>query len=85
MGSYDSSVVRYGAGIDRELRATTQVHIPMFLPHSGPRRYDNNAISAVEMNGRSGFGVMEWADVLTPSEVKVLDQHHWASDDLDPA
>jgi hypothetical protein len=83
--SYDSSVVRYGAGIDHELRATTQVHVPMFLPHSGPRRYDNNAISAVEMGGRSGFGVMEWADVLTPSEVDELDQHRWASDDLDRA
>ncbi len=29
--------------------------------------------------------MMEWADVLTPAEVDELDQHHWASDDLDPS
>jgi hypothetical protein len=82
--SYDSSIVRYGEGIDLELRGSTQVHVPMYLPHSGPRRYDNNAISAVTMNGKAGFGVLEWADVLTPGEVAELDQHGWASPDLSP-
>ena len=53
--SYERSVVRYGAGIDAEVTATTQTHLPMYLPHSGPRRYDNNAISAATLGDRRGF------------------------------
>ena len=55
--SYERSVVRYGAGIDAEVTATTQAHVPMYLPHSGPRRYDNNAISAAVSGDRRGFAV----------------------------
>jgi hypothetical protein len=66
--TYDSATVEFGSGISRTLRASTLVHIPIYLPHSGPRRYDNNAISAVEMEGRSGFGVIEWAAVLGQAE-----------------
>jgi hypothetical protein len=74
VASYDAAEIRYGAPIDLRFSATTQVHWPFYLPHSGPRRYDNNAISAVTLpDGRAGFGVMEWADVLTPDEAAELD------------
>ena len=83
--SYERSVVRYGAGIDAEVTATTQAHVPMYLPHSGPRRYDNNAISAAVSGDRRGFAVMEWADVLEPAQADELDRWGWASDDPVPS
>lgn len=61
IASYDRTSVTYGPPISRSLEATTQFHIPIALPHSGPGRYDNNAMSAVRMGSASGFGVMEWA------------------------
>lgn len=74
VASYDAAEVRYGAPIDLTLSAATLVHWPFYLPHSGPRRYDNNAISAVTLpDGRAGFGVMEWADVLTVDQAAELD------------
>jgi hypothetical protein len=64
LASYDGATISYGAPINTVLDATTHLHLPVYLPHSGPRRYDNNAISRVEMDGRTGFGVIEWAAVL---------------------
>ena len=61
IASYDRTAVIYGAPISRVLTASTQFHIPIALPHSGPGRYDNNAVSAVQMGDAAGFGVMEWA------------------------
>jgi hypothetical protein len=61
IASYQRTAVTYGAPVSRRLTATTQFHIPIALPHSGPGRYDNNAISAVRMGDATGFGVMEWA------------------------
>jgi hypothetical protein len=66
--SYEDATVDFGEEISRTLHASTLVHIPIHLPHSGPRRYDNNAISTVEMDGKSGFGVIEWAAVLDETE-----------------
>ena len=70
--SYDRAHVDYGAGIGRRLVASTQVHLPIYLPHSGPRRYDNNAISEVELDGKRGFGVIEWAAVLDEGQAAEL-------------
>ncbi len=61
IATYDHTTVTYGAPVSRVLAADTQFHIPIALPHSGPGRYDNNAISAVRMGNAIGFGVMEWA------------------------
>jgi len=71
--SYDRSRVEYGAGVDQVVEGTTQVHLPMYLPLSGARRYDNNAISAVTMDGKRGFAVMEFASVLTAEQARVMD------------
>jgi hypothetical protein len=68
IGSYDSVDVHFGAGIDRTMQARTRRHVPIPLPHSGPGRCDNNAISSVLMEGKLGFGVMEWASTFTDAE-----------------
>ncbi len=72
IGSYDRTAVRFGAGVDAVLTAETVRHVPILLPHSGPGRYDNNAVSRVAMGGARGFGVMEWAAVLADEEVAAL-------------
>lgn len=69
IGSYDRTEVRFGSGIDATLEARTRRHVPIPLPHSGPGRYDNNAISEVHMGGARGFGVMEWASTFSDAEV----------------
>lgn len=81
IASYDSVDVRFGAGIDAELRARTRRHVPIPLPHSGPGRYDNNAISSVLLDGRLGFGVMEWAATYTEAEARALDLAQVAAGD----
>lgn len=63
--SYDRALVAFGEPIGMTMTTSTHLHLPVYLPHSGPRRYDNNAISTVELDGASGFGVIEWAAVLT--------------------
>jgi hypothetical protein len=68
IASYDSVDVHFGRGIDATMQARTRRHIPIPLPHSGPGRYDNNAISSVLMEGKLGFGVMEWASTFTEAE-----------------
>ncbi|MGH9038726.1 MAG: hypothetical protein ACRDZ3_00685 [Acidimicrobiia bacterium] len=70
---YAQATIDFGAGISRTMRTRTVTHIPIHLPHSGPRRYDNNAISTVEMDEKAGFGVIEWADVLTENESAQLE------------
>jgi hypothetical protein len=70
---YDRSTVTYGPGIDLTVHGTTQQHWPLYLPFSGQSRYDNNAISAVESNGKRGFAVMEWATTLSVEQTAVLD------------
>ncbi|MGH9037074.1 MAG: hypothetical protein ACRD0O_15030 [Acidimicrobiia bacterium] len=72
-GGYDRAVVTFGAPLARTLTATTQLHIPIYLPHSGPSRYDNNAISTVGLGSARGFGVMEWASVLDDDDVRRLE------------
>lgn len=71
--TYDRSMVTYGQGIDLVVHGRTQQHWPMYLPFSGRDRYDNNAISAVEAGGLTGFSVMEWATTLAPEQTAVLD------------
>jgi hypothetical protein len=73
LGSYDTSTVTYGEGIDLVVHGRTQQHWPMYLPYSGRNRYDNNAISSVEAGGRRGFAVMEWAATLLPDQTATLD------------
>lgn len=70
--SYDTTVVTFGAPVDRTLTARTEMHIPILLPHSGPDRYDNNAISRVANGDATGFGVLEWAAVLDADDVAAL-------------
>jgi hypothetical protein len=72
IGSYDRVTVGFGAGIDATLEARTRRHLPIPLPHSGPGRYDSNAMSAVEMDGLRGFGVMEWASTYSEAEAAAL-------------
>jgi hypothetical protein len=72
IASYDSVDVHFGAGIDTTLHSRTRRHVPIPLPHSGPGRYDNNAISSVLMGGKVGFGVMEWASTFTDAEATTV-------------
>jgi hypothetical protein len=72
LASYDEVEVGFGAGIDEVLRARTRRHLPIPLPHSGPGRYDSNAMSRVEMRGKEGFGVMEWAATFSDVEAAAL-------------
>ncbi len=72
IASYDRVEVTFGEGIDAALEATTRRHVPIPLPHSGPGRYDNNAISTVRMDGVSGFGVMEWAATYREDEAAAI-------------
>jgi hypothetical protein len=72
IASYDEVAVGFGAGIDQVLRARTIRHLPIPLPHSGPGRYDSNAMSRVEMRGEEGFGVMEWASTFSDVEAAAL-------------
>jgi hypothetical protein len=68
---YDEVDVTFGLGIDRTLVARTRRHVPIPLPHSGPGRYDNNAISSVRMGASTGFGVMEWAATFSDTELEL--------------
>ena len=71
--TYERTEVTYGAGVDLVVRGVVQQHWPMYLPFSGRNRYDNNAMTAVEADGRSGFAVMEWATTLAPEQTAALD------------
>lgn len=71
--SYDKTRITYGAGVDKVLEAETDVHWPMYLPYSGFRRYDNNALSRVRVGESVGFGVMEWAAVMSSSQADLID------------
>ena len=71
--TYDRTEVTYGEGVDLVVRGETQQHWPMYLPYSGRHRYDNNALSAVEAGGLTGFSVMEWATTLAPEQTAVLE------------
>lgn len=73
IASYDAVTVGFGAGIDATLEATTRRHLPIPLPHSGPGRYDSNAMSRVRMDGKEGFGVMEWASTFSEAEAAAVD------------
>jgi hypothetical protein len=72
IATYNRTTVAYGDPLGLTLEAETQCHVPLPLPLSGPNRYDNNAISRVRMGGSEGFGVMEWAAVLTDDEASLL-------------
>jgi hypothetical protein len=69
IASYDRTTVDFGRPVSRSLMARAGLHLPLYLRYSGLRRYDSNAISAVRMGDATGFGVMEWAAVLTPDEL----------------
>ena len=73
IGTYDRTIVQYGDPLGLTLQAETQCHVPIPLPLSGPNRYDNNALSRVRMGNLEGFGVMEWAAVLTDGEAQLLE------------
>jgi hypothetical protein len=73
IGSYDTTTVGYGDPLGLSLVAETQCHVPIPLPLSGPNRYDNNALSRVRLGNLEGFGVMEWAGVLTDAEAQQLE------------
>ena len=73
IGTYDRTTVHYGDPLRLTLSAETQCHVPIPLPLSGPNRYDNNALSRVRIGDAEGFGVMEWAAVLTGTEAEQLE------------
>jgi hypothetical protein len=72
IAAYDRATVHYGDPLGLTLEAETQCHVPLPLPLSGPARYDNNALSRVRLGNASGFGVMEWAAVLSTEEARRL-------------
>jgi hypothetical protein len=72
IATYDRTTVDYGPPLGLTLQAETQCHVPLPLPLSGPNRYDNNALSRVRLGAASGFGVMEWAAVLSPDDARQL-------------
>jgi hypothetical protein len=73
IGTYDRATVEYGDPLGLTLLAETQCHVPIPLPLSGPNRYDNNALSRVRIGAASGFGVMEWAAVLSDDDASLLE------------
>ena len=73
IGAYNRTTVEYGDPLGLTLSAETQCHVPIPLPLSGPNRYDNNALSRVRLGDAEGFGVMEWAAVLTDTEAGRLE------------
>ncbi len=72
--SYDRSVIRYGFDDPVTLTGATKLHVPKYLPGSGARRYDNNAISHVRIGDKTGMGCLEWAAVLEPAQAETLDR-----------
>ena len=73
IGSYDTTTVGYGDPLGLTLLAETQCHVAIPLPLSGPNRYDNNALSRVRIGNLEGFGVMEWAAMLSDDEARLLE------------
>ncbi len=71
--SYDRSRVEYGFAEPIVLDGRTKVHVPKYLPGSGHRRYDNNAISHVRIGDATGMGCLEWAAVLDAGRAATLD------------
>ena len=78
IGTYDRTTVEFGEPLGLTLLAETQCHVPLPLPLSGPDRYDNNALSRVRIGDAEGFGVMEWASVLTAGETQQLESGGWS-------
>ncbi|MBA3654348.1 MAG: hypothetical protein H0W70_09145 [Actinobacteria bacterium] len=72
IAAYERTTVAFGAPVARTLTAQTCRHLPLYLPGSGTNRYDNNAISTAQMHGAAGFGVMEWASVLSDADAALL-------------
>ncbi|HYH48029.1 MAG TPA: hypothetical protein VEG38_00640 [Acidimicrobiia bacterium] len=73
IATYDQTTVTFGDPLRVTLVAESQCHVPIPLPLSGPNRYDNNALSRVRLGSSEGFGVMEWAAVLTDDEAGKLE------------
>jgi hypothetical protein len=73
LASYDRSRVTYGFEEPVVLEGATFAHVPKYLPGSGDRRYDNNAISRVRIGDLTGMGCLEWASVLQPEQAATLD------------
>ncbi|MGA9278697.1 hypothetical protein [Ilumatobacter sp.] len=71
--SYDTSRISYGFAEPVILDGCTTVHVPKYLPGSGDRRYDNNAISHVRIGEATGMGCLEWAAVLDADRAATLD------------
>lgn len=71
--SYDRTRIAYQFEKPVILNGRTQVHVPKYLPGSGARRYDNNAISRVEIGEFKGMGCLEWCAVLEEKQAADLD------------
>lgn len=72
--SYDRSKLTFGFDTPVVLTGETHVHVPKYLPGSGFRRYDNNAISRVRIGDHVGMGCLEWAAVLDKHQADDLDR-----------
>lgn len=76
-GLHGFTETRVHIGGDKPINAIgrAQVHLVKYLPGSGPRRFDDNALSSVEAGGLTGFGVHEFAGMLSAEEAAELDKY----------
>jgi hypothetical protein len=72
--SYEQSKISYGFETPVILTGQNTVHVPKYLPGSGFRRYDNNAISKVQIGDETGMGCIEWCGVLEKHQADDLDR-----------
>lgn len=72
--SYERSKISYGFDDPIILKGENTVHVPKYLPGSGFRRYDNNAISRVRIGDHVGMGCIEWCGVLDRHQADDLDR-----------
>lgn len=71
--AYDTSSIHFGFEEPFAMECRTKVHVPKYLPGSGHHRYDNNAISYVNIGDKTGMGCIEWAAVLGRDQAAILD------------
>lgn len=72
--SYEHTRITYGYETPLVLTGQNSVHVPKYLPGSGFRRYDNNAISKVRIGEHTGMGCLEWCGVLEAHQAEDLDR-----------
>lgn len=72
--TFTGSRIRIGGDKPVDVVGTARLHLVKYLPGSGPRRFDDNAISRFEGDGVAGFGVHEYAGTLTAEQAAMLEE-----------